>query len=231
MKIRTDIVQNSVDWQIARAGVVTASEVDALVSPLGKVRTGQGPHTYLVRKLVERWTGGPLISIQGVFDMDQGKILEDEAKPFFTLHTGLDIRDVAFITSDDGRIGCSPDAMIDDKCGLELKCPKLETHVGYLLGGELPLDYVTQVQFSMYVTGFEQWHFMSYRRRLPPLYLVIDRDKKMHEAFDEALKVFFGDMDDAMEQLTKLNGGLPQQRFTKPLPQPEPETESADVIP
>jgi hypothetical protein len=212
--------QSSVDWMIARAGVVTASEMDALVSPLWKIRTGDGVQTYLAQKLAEQWIGGPLPSVQGVFDMDNGKILEEEAKPFYTLTTGDEIQSVGFITSDDGKIGASPDGLIGDTSGIEIKCPKMETHIGYLLAGELPKHYAAQVHFSMFVTGRKTWKFMSYRRNFPPLILTVERDDKIMATIAEALELFFENLDAAMAKLVKLNGGLPNQkhRGIKPLP-------------
>ena len=70
--------------------------------------------------------------------MEQGQFLEEKAKPAFTIETGIQIENVAFITTDDGLFGCSPDAMIACESGVEIKCPRLETHVGYLLDGVLP---------------------------------------------------------------------------------------------
>ena len=39
--------QGSTEWFQARRGVISASEIDALVTPLWKVRTGEGVQTYL----------------------------------------------------------------------------------------------------------------------------------------------------------------------------------------
>ena len=215
---------------IARSGVITASEIDALISPLWKIRTGEGVLTYLAQKLAEQWIGGPLPSVQGVFDMDQGKMLEDEARPFYTLTTGEEVTPVGFITSDDGRIGCSPDGLIGETSGVEIKCPKMETHIRYLLAGELPKEYAAQVHFSMYVTGRATWNFMSYRRNFPPLILKVEREEKIMAAFDDALADFLPRLESAMDKLTRLNGGLPNQhRGVKPLPKATPA--NPDIIP
>lgn len=215
MIVHTDIEQNSPDWCILRSGKITASEVDALVSPTGKVRDSEGVETYLNQKLCEIWTGGPLIALQGVFDMDQGKILEERAKPAFTLHTGLAINHVAFIETEDHRCGCSPDAMIGGGGAVEIKCPRMDTHIGYLRDGVLPKAYIAQVQFSMNVTGFEEWHFFSYNRALPPLHLVVKRDPKFQDAIFAALDAFIPKLDAAYEKLVELNGA-PPRRFIKP---------------
>ena len=223
--------QNSVEWMVARAGVVTASEMDALITPLWKIRTGEGVQTYLAQKLAEQWIGGPLPSVQGIFDMDQGKLLEEEARPFYTLTTGEDVAKVGFITSDDGRIGASPDGLIGETSGIEIKCPKMETHIRYLLAGELPKDYAAQVYFSMFVTGRTTWKFMSYRRNFPPLILTVERDEKIMETIQAALDSFFESLDAAMAKLVKLNGGLPDQRTRGLKPLPNTATAGIDVTP
>jgi hypothetical protein len=230
MKIHADIEQNSTEWLILRSGKVTASEVDALVSPTGKIRSGDGVQTYLNKKLCEHWIGGNLPSLSGIFDIEQGKILEERAKPAFTLHTGIEIRNVGFITTDDGRAGCSPDAMIGEIGGVEIKCPRMETHIGYLLDGELPAQYVAQVQMSMLITGFEIWHFFCYNRSLPPLHLVIKRDEKFQAALETALGDFRKAFDAALTKLIKLNGGAPDQR-TRGNVKFVPPSENNDLIP
>src|ERR1700733_12389573 len=56
-----DVQQGSVEWLNLRAGLPTASDFDALVSPLGKVRTGEGVKSFLAKKVAEAWQGGPLL--------------------------------------------------------------------------------------------------------------------------------------------------------------------------
>jgi exodeoxyribonuclease (lambda-induced) len=216
VKIHSNVEQGSVDWLLLRAGKITASEMDALITPLGKVRDGDGVQTYLTQKLVERWTGGPLPQLQGIFDVEQGQILEERAKPAFTIHTGLEIQNAAFIETDDGRAGCSPDAMIGETSGVEIKCPTMPIHVGYLLAGKLPKQYVAQVQGSMWVTGCHTWHFFSYSRQLPPLHLVIGRDENFHRALAVAVEDFLKTMDAAFARLVELNGGPPKRPIITP---------------
>lgn len=221
MKSHRDIEQNSVDWQILRSGKITASEMDAIISPLGKVRDSEGVATYVTQKLCEMWTGGPLIALQGIFDVEQGKLLEERAKPAFTVHTGIETENVAFIETDDGRVGCSPDAMIGNVSGAEIKCPRMDTHISYLLAGKLPKQYVAQVQGSMFVTGCKEWHFFSYCRNLPPLHIVVPRDDDFQASLGEALSLCVTKLDVAMARLVELNGGPPPK--PKPPPQPRPD--------
>lgn len=229
MKIHNDISQGSLEWMLLRAGKVTASEMDSLISPLGKIRTGEGVDTYLNQKLVEKWIGGPLPQLQGIFDVEQGSILEERARPAFTIHTGLEVTTAAFIESEDGQSGCSPDALV---CGfdqgVEIKCPTMPKHVGYLRAGVLPKDYVAQVQGSMFVTGFHCWHFFSYNRQFPPLHLVVDRDEEFQVALQDALDDFLERMDSAMKRLEDMNGGPPKRGVPPAPPKPTGLQDSDD---
>jgi hypothetical protein len=184
----------------------TASEFDNLITPLGKIRDGELPKSYLARKVAEWWLGGPLPQ-SGFFDAEQGQILEQEAIPLLAFEYGWEISRPGFITTDDQKIGCSPDGMIDaEKCGIEVKCPHADTHTGYLLKGSIPKDYVAQVQGSMFVTGLSRWRFVSYRRNFPLLMVEIEKDEKFHEQLSEALRIFQHDFDFSMNVMKELNG-------------------------
>lgn len=221
--------QNSLEWLRLRAGIPTASEFDNLITPEWKIRTGQMPQSYLARKLAEKWVGGPVADFQTI-DMEIGKIQEEEAIPFFTFTTGIPVTRVGLITTDDGRIGCSPDGLLPDGCGLEIKCPGITTHVGYLLRGELPKDYAAQVHGSMFVTGFHQWKFMSYHRKLPPLILTIERDEEIQAQIGEALSKFIDRFDQEWARLVEMNGGEPTKRQDEQ-PESTPESELQEVTP
>ena len=188
MKI-IDCKQGTDEWIRARAGIPTASEFDNLITPLWKTRTGEGPDTYLFRKLAERCMGIPLQS-GGSWAMDQGTILETEALPWVMFTHDVEIKRVGFVTTDDGRIGCSPDGLIGEDGGIEAKCPQPDTHLKYLVHGVVPKDYLAQVHGSMFVTGRPWWFFLSYSRQFPPLLIKVQRDEAVMKAMKSALDEF-----------------------------------------
>lgn len=233
MKIIKDIEQGSVDWLRLRACKVTASDASDLVTPLGKVKTGDAAKTLMILKLTENWVGGNVPTSQTIFDCEQGKLLEEYARPAFTLETGKRVSQVAFIEGDDSRVGCSPDGVLEDEqAGLEIKCPKMENHIRYLLDGVVPQDYILQVQFSLYVTKWPAWYFMSFRRTLPPLIIKVLPDEKIQAAIKESLDAFFKSHDEALRKLIKLNGGEPtRSKFVKPFIAPKyTEDPHGDII-
>lgn len=193
MKIH-DCAQGSTEWLALRAGRPTASEFDNLITPLWKVRDGAGVDTYLYRKLAEKCMGVPMESGGGSFAMNNGVILEAEALPWFEFAHDVKVQRVGFVTSDDGRMGCSPDGLLGNDGGIEIKCPMPDTHLRYLLAGTVPRDYLAQVHGSMLVTGRAWWKFLVYGRQFPPLVVRVERDEtiiaKMRAALDAFLARF-----------------------------------------
>lgn len=202
MKIH-DVEQNTLDWLKLHIGIPTAGGLGELVDTKFLPRTGETPRTYLCKKLAESYAGKPLISLgsngaTGSFSVEQGMILEEEALPFFEFQTGAVVKRYGFVTTDDGKFGCSPDGIIlGDKlqpvAGLEVKCPAAETHVKYLINGVVPKEYAAQVHGGMFATGLEHWVFMSYRRRFPALIISVDRDEAIITKIATALSKFDAD--------------------------------------
>ncbi len=214
MKIHS-VTQGEAEWLQLRVGRVTASEMHNILSPTFEIRKGEMPQTYLAKKLAEAWRGAPLPGFTS-FATDQGNELEDEARRWYAFtFSNEKIRNVGFVEHDDGRCGGSPDALIDDDCGLELKSPNIETHVKYVLKGTVPADYVTQVHASMYVTGRPKWKFVSYRRGFPALVLTIERDKVKMDAISEALAGFYEKFDEAFERLNAASATRKKNPFAK----------------
>jgi hypothetical protein len=216
-----DLKQGSPEWWQARAGIPTASEFGSLITPLGKARTGQGVETYLHRKLAERWLQGPLPGAYYGGATEQGTLREPEALRWYALTRKRPIKPAGFVLSDDGRIGCSPDGLFADGTGIESKCPDIHTHIGYLLAGGLPAEYVAQVQGAMLVTGAPRWTFLSYSRGLPPLDLVVERDEEFLAALAGALAEFGRRLDEGHARLVALAGRRPG---------PDEEPDDDDVI-
>ena len=198
--------QLSIEWVRHHFGIPTASALDNLLTPNFELRKGEMPNTYVCKKVAEVIQNRPVIDLStSSFMMEQGMILESEARPWFELEYDKKVKTVGFITTDDGRCGCSPDGLIlNDDCGIEIKCPSAPIHVKYLVNGALPKEYACQVMASMFVTGFKKWIFVSYRRGFPALVLEIHRDEKAMSAIASAIDSFHADFERAMERIANI---------------------------
>lgn len=221
---------NSLDWLMARCGVITASEMDNLLTPEFAPRKGEMMRSYLFRKLAERWLGSPLPGFNSI-DCDIGSILEDFCLPLFSFETGLDIARVGLVLTDDRRCGCSPDGLIGNDGGAEAKCPRVENHLKHLLAGVVPKEHLVQVHFSLYVTQRKWWKFISYARGTPMLVVHVERDEEIQNKIDEAIQEFIPQLDSAFERLTEINGGPPKRPTFQHVPKPEPQfTPTGDIL-
>jgi YqaJ-like viral recombinase domain len=220
VKIRRDLEQKSSSWFEARAGKVTGSELGNLITDKGALRSWktQMPQSYLHRKLAEKWRGGPLETFIGNRQTDQGNLWEDRARKYFASVLEADIETVGGIESDNGRCWCSPDGLIGEHCGLEIKCPNVDTHVGWLLDGkQVPEEHVLQCQFALHVTGWHLWQFLSWCRDLPHLAVVVEPDPELAGIIGDAICDFECRFAAGWEKLCELNGGPPAPKYVSPL--------------
>ncbi len=222
MKIH-DCQQGTLEWTKLHFGIPTASGLDNLLTPELEPRKGELPKTYVYKKVAEKLQGRPLIDLSASsFMLEQGMIIEEEARPWYELEYDKKIKQVGFITTEDGRFGCSPDGLIQSPLGetigskwysfldvgydsgLEIKSPAAHTHVKYLVNGVLPKEYVAQVYGSMFATGFKKWIFCSYRRGFPALVLEIQWNEKYERAIREAIVSFHAEFDRATERISNI---------------------------
>jgi len=98
---------------------------------------------------------------------------------------------------------CSPDRLIRGKSGglLEIKCPQIQTHVGYLLNGKLETEYFQQVQGQMFITGMAWCDLMSYFPGLKPLIIRVERNEVFISALEFELKLFCAELEKITEKI------------------------------
>jgi predicted phage-related endonuclease len=209
MKIHT-YEQRSPEWHEDRIGIPTASAFGKIVSASGKILTGATPRSYMLSLLGERLTRTPTI-IRESAAMLRGRELEEFARRYYEESTGSTVKQVGFITDDLCRWGCSPDGIIDNCVGLEIKCPMLPAFLDYAGSREIPDDYYVQIQASMWITGFKFWHFLVYTdvRGMKPIRAFLEPDAKMMAAFDAALPSFCDQLDDMEACLRREGFGVP----------------------
>jgi len=193
------IEQRSIQWAKLHLGIPTASGFDKIMTPLLKARTGEQPRTYMLEKVAETLTGLPAQFFSS-FATDQGIALEQEGQVAWQIKHEQQIGYTGFILSEDGRCGCSPDGLIGDDAGFELKCPGTANHMKYLEDGILPKDYAAQVHGSLYVSQRKRWHFCSYHRGLPFFEIVVERDEEIMADIRECLQGFYQSYDRTLEK-------------------------------
>ena len=193
-----NITQGEDSWFEARLGIPTASCFSKIVKPSDGNKSASAK-TYMYELIAEK-LGASSDSYTNEH-MERGNELEPMARSTFEFITDLKVDEVGMIKTDCGKIGCSPDGLIGEDGGLEIKCPKASTHIKYLIEGKLPLEYKTQVMGSLMVSERKYWYFMSYHPELDPFILKVERDEEFISKMKANIESFVEDMNKKLELL------------------------------
>lgn len=184
-----DIEQSSEAWHQARCGRITATRIKALMQG----ESTQGYKDLIIDIAGEIITGEKEESYSNAI-MERGIELEPEARRLYESEMGVTVDEIGFIIPNDNTdfsewIGISPDGIIDNSFGLEIKCPLRKTHLNYIKRDVLPNEYKWQVQGSLFLTRFDYWDFMSYYPNMKPFIIRVKPDLEMYKAIDDRLQI------------------------------------------
>lgn len=184
--------QGTPEWFVARAGIVTASEFQTLLMK------GKGGGVSLTRQTYMRKLAGEIIT--GVptepyanQHMERGKVMEAEARDLYAFMSDCDPQQVGFVVQ--GRAGASPDSLIGDKGGLEIKTRLPHLQIELLERDEVPSEHLAQIQGGMWVCEREWWDFVSYWPKLPLFVKRVYRDESYIRKLAGAVDQFNGELD------------------------------------
>lgn len=150
--------QRSEEWHQIKLGKFSASDMATVAngrddtrkklafSKAAELITGTWEETYINAK------------------MQRGIELEPEARQLFEFEYGVHVEEVGFVEYDRFS-GCSPDGLIGDDLGLELKAKDIHTHLQALVDGDD--SHKWQLYGSMFFTGRDKWYLASYNPRFP----------------------------------------------------------------
>ena len=200
-----DAVQGTPELLAARAGRVTASMISNV---LMKPETA-GFRDYQAQLVAEILTGKPQGSDYTNVHMQFGSDTEPLARSAYEAETGFSVDEVGLcIHPTIERAGASPDGLVGNSGEVEIKCPKVSTHLAYLLAGVVPAAYRNQMMWQMAVTGRDWCDFVSFRPDLPEhLQLFVVRFKRNPARILEletAVVAFLDTVDKMLSQLKKV---------------------------
>lgn len=194
-----DVEQGTQEWLAARCGIPTASNFDCIVTTKGE--PSKQAQKYLYKLAGERVSGKPEESYQNGA-MLRGIEMEAEAAALYEIMFDVKAEPVGICYADSQRLyACSPDRLVGPDGGLEIKCPQIHTHVGYLIDAVLPQEYFQQVQGQLYVTGRQWFDFMSYYPGLKPFIIRVYRDEPFIKRLAPALDGFCKALDEIVEMI------------------------------
>jgi putative phage-type endonuclease len=179
--------QGSIEWLQARCGTPTASNFSKILTTSLKKSTQK--EGYLNQLIAEKITGEPQMLFKSAA-MEMGNELEPVAKAYYELQNDIEVVETGLLLHDTLQAGGSPDGLVGQDGGLEIKCPLGSTHIENLRKQKVPSQYMTQIQGCLWVTEREWWDFMSFHPLIEPMIIRVYRDEDYIKALEEELTEF-----------------------------------------
>ena len=146
--------QLSEEWFNSRVGHMTGSHAQAIAN------CGKGLDTYIRKTMSEVYSSGERENFSNKHT-DRGNELEPIARNIYELETGNDVKQVGFIKHNN-YVMCSPDGLIDDDGGIEIKCIDDFGYFNLLLDEKIDTKYIWQIQMNLLISKRKWWDFVVY---------------------------------------------------------------------
>jgi len=147
--------QRSEEWYALRCGRMTASEAMTIAA------NGKGLETYVYGVMAEKYSQNREVGYIGK-DMERGIELEDQARMTYEIENDP-VEKVGFIEEDE-YTGCSPDGLVGDEGGTEIKCVNDANFFRILVDGYEAIEkkFIWQCQMSLLISKRKWWDLVIY---------------------------------------------------------------------
>lgn len=164
----------------------------------------------LTETLVAERISGIVDYVHPSFDMQRGSMDEPYARDLYREQHG-EVREVGFATNtfNGFTLGASPDGLVNERSGLEIKSPKQKTHLRTILNGEVPKEHLPQIHTSMLVLERDTWDFESYCGGWPIYVTTVHRDPAWDAVIIDALTQFESDAANMIARYKRVMDGKP----------------------
>jgi hypothetical protein len=189
-----DVEQGSADWLDLRRGVLTASEMSGLITPKTIKVASNADTRAITNKLVAERITGHVDPTYLSDDMIRGQMEEPLARARYEETTGRTVTTLGLMVRDGGtlagRLGYSPDGLVDDDGLLEIKSRRQDKHLQTILSDTVPAEFMAQIQTGLRVSGRDWCDFISYSGGMPMWTRRVTPIPEWQTAIDAALEVF-----------------------------------------
>lgn len=181
-KYRFDIIQQTPEWFEVKKLKMGASHAGVIMA------NGKGLDTYVKELLADYYSEGEK-EIYTNTDIQRGIELEPLARELYSIKTGNDVIEVGGYEFDKYTF-VSPDGLVGDDGGVEIKCHSDKVFVELLLHEVIDPKYYAQIQMNLFCTGRKWWDYVGYNQNIKPYIYIkrIEPDSVSFEKIEKGLK-------------------------------------------
>lgn len=194
VQIHCDYDQGSGKWLEARCGMLTASELDRIITPTLKVADNPKSRAHLWELAAQRISG--YVEPAYISDaMLRGQEDEIHAREAYSKHYAP-VQVCGFVTNNKWgfTLGCSPDGLVGDDGLIEVKSSCQRLHVQRVCEhyetGEPPADFMLQIQGQLLITERKWCDLLLRCGGLPQTKIRVVPNQRMQDAILDAAAKF-----------------------------------------
>lgn len=195
-----DIEQQSDEWFDLRIGSVGGSSINSVLA------RGEGKsRKTLLYKLAGEILAGRKLSGYRSAAMQRGNELEADARRCYEFLTGNTVEQIALIQADTPLVHYSPDGLIGEDGGLELKLMEPHIYIELIDTKKISLAYMRQVNHFFWVSGRDYMDFAAYCPEIESRPMWIQRqtpDAKIQEQINTELPVFLAELEAMVKKVS-----------------------------
>lgn len=208
-----DIEQNTEEWYSLRRGIITASVAGKLITPTGKVANNETVRQLAYSLAAERITGRSEPHFQ-THDMARGHIQEVFARDLYS-EKFAQVTQCGFIENNllGFRVGYSPDGLVGEEGLIEIKSRLAKFQVETILEGEVPKEYMSQLQFGLLVSGRPWIDFIQYSNGMALFTKRVYHDDQIFGILIEAVTMFEKRVNEIIGDYKKASAGMPVAEY------------------
>lgn len=198
-----DTEQGGEEWFKYRLGIPSASKFkDVLAKGQGTTR-----RKYLLAKAAEVLTGEMPESYTNEH-MERGILQEPDARALYEFSQDVSVAQVGLGMLDDKSACASPDGLVGEDGGIEIKSTIPTVHIDTILSGKMPTSHMAQVQGNLWIFEREWWDFISYSPTVidrPIVIYRINRDEDYIANLAAEINRFNDDVASIVDQIKTAN--------------------------
>lgn len=202
--------QRSPEWFQAKLGKLGASEIDGILD--GRYKRGEraGKRTDTAIKFMTEIAGERVTGKRSAFfqtnAMKDGIEREPDAIAEYSFVTDSVVEKAGFILHPLlNYSGASPDGLIGDDGGIEVKCPTLSTFLAWKIAGKVPEKHLAQIHWGMACTGRKWWDFVAYHPDMPHhlrlMIIRVNRDDSLLESYVKEIMDFELELQEMVQKI------------------------------
>jgi hypothetical protein len=208
-----DCVQGSEAWLNARTGLPTASEFHCILAKgRDKKADGQKRTDYTIKIASERLTGMPSPNFKSK-PTDRGTEMEPFGRAAYELLTGTEVKQVGLGILDDYMAAASPDFLVGEEGGGEIKSVIPAVQLETIINGKVPEEHVAQIQGNIWVFNADWWDFCSFCLEMPERLQLFRLRVKRDQSYIDKLAAEVSRFNEDVERLITLANRVPMSNL------------------